>query len=1125
MIEGWPDLLAGAPPVLPIVPAPLNAPRRTEPLVRAVPLAERTARALAGGAADEAVAIAVAALGVLVLRYIGQTDVLVRLLGDRPAVARLRLGGGPTAERTRRIAAEAIGEAARLPPLGDAELLRIVPREPGAAACHAAVAMHAPGRGRPGRGELRCADLALVLRPVRERLRAALIVNAARHDPSAADRLAAHLGRVMNALTTPPPGVRMDRLPLLDDAERAQVMLGWNDTAEPVPGPHLPDLVAATARERPAAVAVVHGTRRIRYGALDADADRLAQHLLSLGVRPGDVVGVWMPRCPEHIVAQLAVWRTGATVLLLDPQRDAGRLAYLLADSPLAALLTVTAAGPRPGAVLADRTVVLDADPAWRRAPARSPGHRLRDTDVCHIAYTAGSAGSPKAVLMRHGSLRNTVHVLRSECAITGEARGTWLSAPSLSLIQADVLPLLAAGAAVHIPSADAAGSVTALREWLLLAGITHVLVGRERAKALWSMSWPPNCALRSMRVIGGQVPAWPPPGLPFSVLNVYGSAETNVVATCDLTTTAAALGDAVRAQRRPPIGRPVANSRAYVLGEDGEPVPPGVLGELHVSGAGLARGYLGQPDATAARFRANPFPEDPYAVLYRTGDLARYWPSGVIEVVGRLAGPRAGAVRRADGDLLGGTVIRRIAALYGAVLGTGPVGERADFFALGGDDERAGRLLRALYDELGTTMTIAELRAAPTVAAVAYRVVRAWLGGTPPTIVPDAGALRSPFPLTPAQRRLWLAAGGRAGPLDLYEWPMERPDPGRLDRAWRTVTVRHAALRTTVGEDGRQVVSEGPRPLETVDLSALDPAEARARAAAGPARLRSTGEAPRLRLTLLPGGTAVAALLVPPLLADDDSVHRVLLPELAAAWHGRPLPPPPAITFRDYARDSLTRWAQHELDSAAPAEPRVRGGEPRPLRRELPPDVVARLRARCAEAATGLPDALVATLHDLLAETDLSWLTPGPHTLVQRTAHRVPADPAVGGLVGCFSVWRRIRLAEGNPTFAERSRAVAHCPTEAAPLRCAVQVSVPVDRPGPVTAATILSRGPLADADLRLVPDRDALRMHWSFPADADPAAAAALADAYAARLVRHAEDEAVWWEGVDAFNKAHGT
>jgi acyl-CoA synthetase (AMP-forming)/AMP-acid ligase II/aryl carrier-like protein len=195
---------------------------------------------------------------------------------------------------------------------------------------------------------------------------------------------------------------------------------------------------------------------------------------------------------------------------------------------------------------------------------------------------------------------------------------------------------VLAAGATVHIPEHSVVTSPEWLRDWFVAEGITHALLMKAMAERLWALHWPASTALRSVRIAGERVQAWPPAGLPFHVSNLYGSAEATVVATCDLTELAAELGADGRARRLPPIGRPLHNVKAYVLGEDLRPVPPGVVGEIHVAGQSLSAGYLNQPDATAAKWIPSPIDPARDPVLYKTGDLARYWTDGSIEIVGR---------------------------------------------------------------------------------------------------------------------------------------------------------------------------------------------------------------------------------------------------------------------------------------------------------------------------------------------------------------------------------------------------------------------------------------------------------------------------------------------------------
>ena len=203
-------------------------------------------------------------------------------------------------------------------------------------------------------------------------------------------------------------------------------------------------------------------------------------------------------------------------------------------------------------------------------------------------------------------------------------------------MIEVEVFSVLAAGASVHIPDPSTTASPEALRDWLVEERITHALVMKAMGERLWTLDWPADAALRNVRVCGERVLAWPPTDLPFAIINLYGSAEATIVACCDLTDLARRLGPEGRALRLPPIGRPTANVTMYVLSDQLEPQPPGVVGEICVAGDSLSAGYLGQPEATAEKWVDNPVDPARHAILYRTGDLARYWPDGSIEIVGR---------------------------------------------------------------------------------------------------------------------------------------------------------------------------------------------------------------------------------------------------------------------------------------------------------------------------------------------------------------------------------------------------------------------------------------------------------------------------------------------------------
>lgn len=407
----------------------------------------------------------------------------------------------------------------------------------------------------------------------------------------------------------------------------------------PAPPGFFHELVERNARRDPDAPAVTGGGRTLSFGDLDGAANRLAGHLASIGVTPGSRVGVGLDRSPESLVAQLAAFKLGAAAVLLDSSYPAQRLEFMLTDSAAAALVTSTGLAGRFPAPCPVVRYDSDAwwDPARTTQPARTAQRaRVDDDTVCHVAYTSGSTGVPKAVLLRHGPLRNTLHVLREQCAITAGDRGSWLCSPGFGLVEVDCFPLLAAGASVYIPEPDVLASPERLLDWIVGERLTQSLVLTAMAERLWGLRWPASTPLRIMRIAGERARSWPPAALPFEVLNVYGSAEATVVATCELKATAAAFTDGP-AGRLPPIGRPVANVRTYVLGDGLQPVPAGEIGELYVSGASLSAGYLNRPDVEDAKFLPNPLPGDPYPVLYRSGDLARSWPDGTLEVIGRV--------------------------------------------------------------------------------------------------------------------------------------------------------------------------------------------------------------------------------------------------------------------------------------------------------------------------------------------------------------------------------------------------------------------------------------------------------------------------------------------------------
>ncbi|MGH3157438.1 MAG: non-ribosomal peptide synthetase, partial [Streptosporangiaceae bacterium] len=474
-------------------------------------------------------------------------------------------------------------------------------------------------------------------------------------DETTASATARRLAAVLDAVTAD-PGIRLGQIPILEPAESQLILHDWNDTAAIVPAAEardtlgrdaiLPDLVAAQSARTPDAVAVVSctpwpggdgpggdgpGDTSLTYAELDQQANRLARYLIGRGVGPEQVVSIALPRGTLLVTAVLGVLKAGAAYLPLDPDLPPGRISFMLADARPTLLLTdlATAAVLPPGGperlILGQEDVrevlaawpanpVTDAD---RRAPLR-PGH------PAYVIYTSGSTGTPKGVLVTHAGIASLV---RSEIVILGvTARSRvaqFASAGFDAFVVECALALLAGAALVVVPAEHRLG--TAFARFLARQRVTHATVPPAVLGALPEDSVAPGTVL----VVAGEAcpedlaARWAGRARMF---NGYGPTEATVCATMS----APLSGEGV-----PPIGRPLLNTRVFVLDERLQPVPPGVTGELYIAGAGLARGYLGQPALTAERFVACPF-GTAGARMYRTGDLARWRAGGQLVFGGR---------------------------------------------------------------------------------------------------------------------------------------------------------------------------------------------------------------------------------------------------------------------------------------------------------------------------------------------------------------------------------------------------------------------------------------------------------------------------------------------------------
>ncbi|MFY1652856.1 amino acid adenylation domain-containing protein [Solwaraspora sp. WMMB762] len=429
------------------------------------------------------------------------------------------------------------------------------------------------------------------------------------------------------------PAARLGGLPRAGDDERDQAVQEWNATARELgTGECVPTLFARQARRSPDAVAVQAGTASLTYRELDERAGGFASLLRRAGAGPGGRVGIVLDRSLDLVAALLGVLRAGAAYVPVDPMSPPGRIAATFADADVTAVLSHRDLAAKLSGT--DVPVILVDDDATSTGddPVVTAG------DVAYLIYTSGSTGEPKGAEVSHGSLVNFTLHAAEQYDLGPQDRILQFASMAFDTSAEEIFPALLRGACVVLRDdrmladpatfldACAAADVTVLdlptaywHDLVVALGqgdaelpgtLRLVIIGGERAL-------PERVAVWHERV-GGRV----------RLINTYGPTETTIVATtCELTGADPSLGA--------PIGRPVANTRAYVLDDECRPVPVGVVGELYLGGAGLAYGYWGRTALTAAHFVADPFGL-PGARLYRTGDLARCLPDGSITFVAR---------------------------------------------------------------------------------------------------------------------------------------------------------------------------------------------------------------------------------------------------------------------------------------------------------------------------------------------------------------------------------------------------------------------------------------------------------------------------------------------------------
>ncbi|GAA1936422.1 amino acid adenylation domain-containing protein [Kitasatospora viridis] len=447
-------------------------------------------------------------------------------------------------------------------------------------------------------------------------------------DQGTAESIAARFLRVLCAVAEAPER-KVGSVDLLSGAELAQLQ-DWSASAHEVPAVTLPRLFEAQAARTPDRIAVTFERESLTYRELNQRSNQLARHLVTeRGIGPGRLVALALPRSSSYVVALLAIMKAGAAYVPVDPGYPSERIAYLLADSAPALVLTdwqtaLPAAAPRLLLDYLELSGRLSQLPAGNLTDAERLAP-LRADHPAYVIYTSGSTGRPKGVLVPHRGLAAMTTSQIERFAVEPDSRVLQFASTSFDAAISELCMALLTGAtAVLAPTARLAPG-TPLIELAAEQRITHATLPPAVLAVLPVNSLPTITTLATAGEAcpAALVPRWMPGR---RMINAYGPTEATVCATMS-TPHAPDTGT-------PSIGRPIANSQAYVLDSGLKPTPVGVPGELYLAGDGIALGYLGRPGLTAERFVANPF--SPGTRMYRTGDLARWNRAGNLEYLGR---------------------------------------------------------------------------------------------------------------------------------------------------------------------------------------------------------------------------------------------------------------------------------------------------------------------------------------------------------------------------------------------------------------------------------------------------------------------------------------------------------
>ncbi len=465
-------------------------------------------------------------------------------------------------------------------------------------------------------------------------LEGALEYNTDLFEPGSIERLAGNFRVLLEGIAAHPDG-RLSELPLLTDLELYQQLDEWNRTqADYRQEKTISQAFAEQVARTPDSAALSYRDTTWTYRELDQRADMIAQQLRAAGACPEAIIGICMERCFDLVAGMLGILKTGAAYLPMDPAYPADRLVFMVEDARPLLVVSNRRTSARLSAL--DVQIHLVDGDIGGDGPNSRPNDKeenARGSSLAYVIYTSGSTGKPKGVMVEH---QNVMNLFAGMDAVLGREPGTWLAVISVSFDPSvlDLFWTLTRGYHVIIwPGIEESGD-NSIPDLIRNHSVTHVITVPSFLRMLMLLPGGPEALASLRRIIAGGEPLSSSllrelgPVISERIVNMYGPTEATVVSTTwEVDPQAASI----------PIGRPIVNMKIFVLDPHCRLVPVGVVGELYIGGAGVARGYLNRSLLTEEKFIQNPFGGAADERLYRTGDLVRYRPDGMLEFIGRI--------------------------------------------------------------------------------------------------------------------------------------------------------------------------------------------------------------------------------------------------------------------------------------------------------------------------------------------------------------------------------------------------------------------------------------------------------------------------------------------------------